>query len=478
MYRFQIGLIAAGVLLVSTVAIVFGVTSKLESSVTQDAEDQARRSAAVYQQMSRLEGLEFANVASKYASRDSMPKVFDAGDETERRKAAFTQCETIQKMLEAESQRAAIVAVLDKTGKVVARDLNANAMYGEDLSGKEVVKEALAGKRSRDVWTLGGRTTRVAVAPIMGPSGPVGAVLLGYVLSHQEARKLSQMIGAEIGLFHQGKMQTSSFVTSEGKEDGNETQAMTAVLFSGDKLAEQALSKGQPTDVKRIELDGAQYAAVAAPSTGNLGDKTSGFAVLVPLASGAALASSVATSMWLLGIIGILLVAFAAGLTARRFVRPLDQIEVGVAEIINGNIDYMFKPVGPDFEGLSNGLNVMLARLLGRDDPDEDQVEEEEGTKWKAEQMVIEEGEGQPAGVDAQGLAQESEAAYYPRLYNEYITALRNAGVRADGVSVQAFTAKLRLTEGGLKRKWKCRMVRFVMVASGENIVFRAVKIA
>jgi hypothetical protein len=172
MYRFQIGLIAAGVLLVSTVAIVFGVTSKLESSVTQEAEAQARRSAAVYQQMSRLEGLEFANVASKYASRDSMPKVFDAADETERRKAAFTQCETIQKMLEAESQRAAIVAVLDKTGKVVARDLNANAMYGEDLSGKEVVKEALAGRRSRDVWTLAGRTTRVAVAPIMGANGP------------------------------------------------------------------------------------------------------------------------------------------------------------------------------------------------------------------------------------------------------------------------------------------------------------------
>jgi hypothetical protein len=286
------------------------------------------------------------------------------------------------------------------------------------------------------------------------------------------------MVGAEIGLFHQGKMQTSSFVTSEGKEDGNETQAMTAVLFSGDKLAEQALSKGQPTEVKRIELDGADYAAVAAPSTGNLGDKTAGFAVLVPLAAGAGLASSVITSIWALGLIGILLVAFAAGLTARRFVRPLDQIEVGVAEIINGNIDYTFKPVGPDFEGLSNGLNVMLARLLGRDDPDEDQVEEEEGTKWKAEQMVIEEGEGQPAGVDAQSLAQESEAAYYPRLYNEYITALRNAGVRADGVSVQAFTAKLRLTEGGLKRKWKCRMVRFVMIASGENIVFRAVKIA
>jgi hypothetical protein len=368
--------------------------------------------------------------------------------------------------------------LLDKSGKVVARDLNANAMFGEDLSGKPVVKSALEGKASRDVWILGGRTTRIAVAPITAPSGTVGALVMGYVLSHQEARKLSQMVGAEIGLFHQGKMQTSSFVTSEGKEDGNKTQAMTAVLFSGDKLAEQALSKDVPTAVQKIELDGARYAAVAAPATGNLGDKTAGFAVLVPLTAASSLVAATSGKIWMLGLLGLIAVIFTAGLTARRFVRPLDQIEVGVAEIINGNIDFTFKPVGPDFEGLSNGLNVMLARLLGRDDPDEDQVEEEEGTKWKAEQMVIDEAEGQPSGVDGQELAQESEAAYYPRLYNEYVTALRNSGVRADGVSVQAFTAKLRLTEGGLKRKWKCRMVRFSMAASGEKIVFRAVKIA
>ena len=478
MYRFQIGLIAAAVLLASTVAIVFGVTSKLESSFTQEAHQQASRSAAAYLQMSRLEGLDLTNIASKFAARPMMPKVFDAADETERRKAAFIQAESIQKMLEADQRRAAIVAVLDKSGKVVARDLNANAMFGEDLSSREVVKHALEGKASRDMWNLSGRTTRIAVAPIVGSAGPVGAVLIGYVLSHQEARALSQMVGAEIGLFHQGKMQTSSFVTGEGKEDGNKTQAMTAVLFSGGKLAEQALSKNEPTEVQNIELDGTRYAAVAGAATGNLGDKTAGFGVLVPLSSAAGLVSGTVAKIWLLGIIALLTVVFAAGLTARRFVRPLDQIEVGVAEIINGNIDYTFKPVGPDFEGLSNGLNVMLARLLGREDPDEDQVEEEEGTKWKAEQMVIEEGEGHPPGVDPQELAQESEAAYYPRLFNEYVTALRNAGVRADGVSVQAFTAKLRLTEGGLKRKWKCRMVRFAMTVHGEKIVFHAVKIA
>ena len=96
------------------------------------------------------------------------------------------------------------------------------------------------------------------------------------------------------------------------------------------------------------------------------------------------------------GLIAILVALGAAVLTAKRFIGPLDKIELGVAEIINGNIDYTFKPVGPDFEGLSNGLNVMLARLLGREEPNEDAVEEEDdgAQRWRSDQMVVEEGAG------------------------------------------------------------------------------------
>ncbi len=94
-------------------------------------------------------------------------------------------------------------------------------------------------------------------------------------------------------------------------------------------------------------------------------------------------------------------------LTALRFIKPLDKIELGVAEIINGNIDYMFKPVGPDFEGLSNGLNVMLARLLGREEPNEDEAEEEadETSRWRSDQMLVEEGRRPVGLVVARGAA-------------------------------------------------------------------------
>ena len=102
-------------------------------------------------------------------------------------------------------------------------------------------------------------------------------------------------------------------------------------------------------------------------------------------------------------MLAILVLLGAVVMTAQRFIKPLDKIELGVAEIINGNIDYQFRPVGPDFEGLSNGLNVMLARLLGREEPNEDEPEEEqdETARWRSDQMQVEEGSGPTAAPAA-----------------------------------------------------------------------------
>ena len=136
-------------------------------------------------------------------------------------------------------------------------------------------------------------------------------------------------------------------------------------------------------------------------------------------------------------MLAILVLLGAVVMTALRFIKPLDKIELGVAEIINGNIDYQFRPVGPDFEGLSNGLNVMLARLLGREEPNEDEPEEEqdETARWRSDQMLVEEGAGPSAAPapEAKALGQESEPIYYARIFNEYVAALRRPGQADQG---------------------------------------------
>jgi hypothetical protein len=489
MHRMKIGLVAAIVLLAFTAGVYTAVTRDLKDAAVREIEGDVSRAQRMHQSIARLEALDFANLVAGLSHRAAVVGVFDRPDETSRRQAAFEQCENLNTFLQkGGSRRADIVAILDSSGRVVARDLNVNAMYGEDMRSKfPSVAMALRGEATKDIWTLQNRMTRVAVAPIIHPDGTTrGALLVGYVLTARDAQVKRDLLGTEVAYFHNGKVHTSSFV-SEGtgenaKEDGNKTQALnTFLLASPEKFGNQALQKDAPTELFTVSLDGRDYAAVAAPFHGNAFDKTSGFVVLKSVSDAMEPVSGAGVKVIGFGVLAILVALGAAVMTSLRFIKPLDKIELGVAEIINGNIDYQFKPVGPDFEGLSNGLNVMLARLLGREEPNEDEVEEEadESNRWRSDQMLVE--DNQPGGAandaEANALSQESEPIYYARIFNEYVAALKSQGKPTKGITVQAFTAKLRLIEGGLRQKWKCRMVRFKVNTQGEQVTLKPVPI-
>jgi hypothetical protein len=489
MHRMRIGLVAAIVLLALTAGAYVLVTRELKDTVVQDLDTAVSRAQRIHGDVARLEATDFENKAAELARRPQVVGVFDKSDENSRRQAAFEQCEQINGQLRAGGKaKADIVAVLDSSGKVLARDLNVNAMFGEDMRSKfPAVGTALSGKATKDIWTLQNRMNRVAVAPIMQPDGTIrGVLLIGYVVTARDAQLKHEQLGTEVAYFHNGKVHTSSFI-SEGtgenaKEDGNKTQALNQILFgSAEAWGQKALQKGAPTEVFHLAMDGREYTAVAAPLLGNAFDKTSGVVTLASISDALEPVSAVGSKLIGLGALGILVLLGAVVMTAQRFIKPLDKIELGVAEIINGNIDYQFRPVGPDFEGLSNGLNVMLARLLGREEPNEDEPEEEqdESSRWRSDQMLVEEASGptaQPA-PEANVLGQESEPIYYARIFNEYVAALRTQGKPTKGITVQAFTAKLRLIEGGLKQKWKCRMVRFKVNAQGEHVTLKPIPI-
>jgi hypothetical protein len=486
MYRIRIGLIAAALILVATVSFFLWVTSDMKAAATQDAEAKVSRAQSVYQQISRLVSLDLANLAAERGRTPAVVAVFDKTEETALRSAAFEECEVLNAALEREHRKADILAILNSTGKIIARNLNPNADYGEDLRAKyPAVAQALKGIPVKDIWTWrDGGVHVVAVAPITRPDGTiVGAMLVAWVVSAKTAQENRDLLGTEIGYFHAGKAHTSSFVSSTdpGKEDVAKTQALSNFLFSDEKLAALALSSAAPTPVAHWFLEGRDYAVVAAPMPGNFADKTSGFVILASLTDGMSRVQSQGIKVLLLGLLAVIVALVAAAMTARRFIAPLDKIELGVAEIINTNIDYTFKPVGPDFEGLSNSLNVMLARLLGREEPNEEAVEEEEdaaGKRWKADLMGIDSTGGTASEATVAALAEESEAVYYPRLFNEYVSALQALGQPSGGLSVQAFMAKLSLAEAGLREKWECKSVRFQLVTEGNEIWFKPVKIA
>jgi len=485
MHGMKIGLIAAVIMAGLTAVFHVAITSSLKDSERQNVEARVARAQRVFRDISQLHGLKLANLAAANARAPGVLAVFDKKDAAARQSAAYEISERLNQQLKQEARKADIVAILDPSGKIVGRDLNPNADVGVDLRSKyPAVGQALQGVAVKDVWTWQDRVYEVAVAPVeKADNSIIGGLLLAWAVSATTAQNDRDLLDADIGFFHSGKVYASSFVSSadKSKEDVAKSQALNNLLFTGDKLAEAALQKGTPTEVKVWEIEGHEFAAVASPMPGNFADKTSGFVVLASLSEGMGNVRAAGMKVLWFGLLSILAAISVAALTARRFISPLDEIELGVAEVINGNIDYAFKPVGQDFEGLSNSLNVMLARLLGREEPDEEAVEEEEegGKKvWKAEAMVIDDSDGSASPTTVAALAEEGEAAYYPRLYNEYVSSLRKLGQPSEGMSVLAFMAKLSLTEAGLREKWECKVVRFQLAVQGSQISFRPVKIA
>ena len=118
----------------------------------------------------------------------------------------------------------------------------------------------------------------------------------------------------------------------------------------------------------------------------------------------------------------------------------------------------------------------MLARLLGRPEPGEEEFDDD-GNPIIPGRVEFEEGEEKPAvDPDIAALAQESEPDYYKRVFTEYVAARRASG-NPDEVSFENFIAKLKVNEGKLKAQYQCRAVRFRVVTKDGKVTLKPVPI-
>jgi hypothetical protein len=203
---------------------------------------------------------------------------------------------------------------------------------------------------------------------------------------------------------------------------------------------------------------------------------TAGALVLSPILDSANTAGTIRLFILLLGIGALAISMLGLYLSHRRLIAQVDAIELGVTDIISGNLDRTFRPVGPELDGLANGLNVMLARLLGRPEPGEEEFDEE-GNPIIPGRVDFEEGEDKPqTDPDLAMLAQESEPDYYKRVFTEYVAARKAVG-SPDDVSFENFIAKIKVNEGKLKAQYNCRAVRFRVVTKDNKVTLKPVPI-
>ena len=390
-----------------------------------------------------------------------------------------------------------MLALVDASGNIVAMDGVNNPVAGELKRDGRVAWPGLALALSSrvylsEIWNYPGKgLMRVGVASVVdneaaidGAAPPIiGAVVLAYAQSSKAARGEHAVLGAEIAYFDNGQVYATSFRRGENTEDTGMQAALKPVVAQGD-LVSTALAKGSAPRV-RAQVAGGSYliAALRMPRITSNPDVfkdyppvTAGVLVLAPTTRGDG--GNAGRAILLVGGVALVLALAGMFLATRRILDQVDELEVGVNEIINGNLERTFRPVGEDLDGLANGLNVMLARLLGRPEPGEEEFDED-GNPVVPGRVEFDEESDKPAGgpdPDLAALAREPEPDYYKRVYTEYLDARRQTG-HPDEVSFEGFIAKLRVNEGKLKGQYDCKAVRFRVVVKDNKVTLKPVPI-
>jgi hypothetical protein len=382
-----------------------------------------------------------------------------------------------------------VMAVVDQNGDVIALSTGGEFSAEWKQWGRRfpaVARALKEGKSYKDIHEIeenDPELSDVAVAPIIenddaGASVVRGALVLAYTLDVKDAEQQARLLGTQVAWFDGGKLRGSSFGGGAAEE-----AALKKVLFD-QKLADKVLGADGSgySEVVPVSIGGKQYLASAVALPMNVSGRPAGGLVLMSLSDVMAPVSSVKLTILLLGLGALVIAILAMLFTARVILTPAEEIELGVTEIINGNIDYTFKPAGADFDGLANALNVMLARILGRPEPGEEEYDEDGNVATGSSKVMLDEAAAPtPASsapdAETLALANEPEADYYRRIFNEYIAARRGVGENVDGVTYEGFVAKLRLNEGTLKKKYSCRAVRFRVQSKDGQVTLKPVPI-
>ena len=332
-----------------------------------------------------------------------------------------------------------------------------------------------------DVWEYQDKgMMRVGVASVVDPEAPeakpVGVVVVAYSQTAREAQRQAAMFGAQVAYYADSRVFATSFVRSSTEEDTAKRKTLAS------QLAGLGVVAGKPA---RISVDGVPYAVATAkiqsaasrPLPPELEKSTFSAAVMAPVTDVGGI-GDIKKYIIFVGLGALAIAMLGLYLTHRRLIAQIDQLELGVTDIINGNVDRTFRPVGLELDGLANGLNVMLARLLGRPEPGDEELDDD-GNPIVQGRVEFEDADAASRGAadpELAALAQESEPDYYKRLYTEYLAARRGIG-QPDEVSFENFIAKLKVNEGKLRAQYQCKVVRFRVVTKDGKVTLKPVPI-
>ncbi len=499
MSRSVIAAVLAAFIAVLTVAAYFVTTSKLEGRIYKDVEQRVAKSQELLIQNSSLEMLRLLKHAEAMALDPKLREALgnSGAEDTEATPPNPVLAEDVFKKFRAslkqEEAQPDIMAMTDDEGKLIALMSGGTPVTSpvpdSYLKGGKIKYPALEASienqiTTSEIWDYeGSGAMKVTVAPILGDgiSTTLGTVLVAYAITAPEAMKQHKLLGAHVVYFYGESIHATSF------ESAKEQQApLGKALFEGG-LAKAALDSDKGLGpIKSVSYNGDEYLATSgrlprysskALATDYPSDEA-GAMVLISLSAATSSVGAAGFTILLVGLIGILMVFVAISLTSKRILHPLEEIEIGVNDIINGNLDRTFEPVGSDLDGLANALNVMLARLLGRPEPGEEEFDEDGNIIRNEVQLprVHQSGRIDLKQAEAEALAAEPVATYLHRIHGEFVAASAAIGDNTPS-SFDDFVKSLQENEGVLKQKYSAREVRFKVVSEGGKVTLKPLPI-
>jgi len=504
MSRTVIAAVVAAVIAILTAIAFFVASTSFEDRLKKEADTKLTRAYQVVQKLNQLDGIDVSNKAERLAAEKEFVAAIRVDSPIERQNQARIGFRRFTADEKQGAVKPDIIALVDATGNVLAMNevptVVAPKQWKTD-KGTSIIPalDVVLGSKQiiSDIWHYENKEMmKIGVAPVVDPdasagdegAGIIGAIVVAYAQTSKAAQHERDLLATEIAYYDGASVVATSFSRgATGEEDTAKQGILSEQLRSG------AIVEGGAK--RKVAIAGFDYIAAAVkmprsstrplPRECASGDRTpcypamtAGAVVLASIADPANTASTVKLFIVLLGGGALAIALLGLYLSHRRLVAQIDQIELAVTDIINGNVDRTFRPVGVELDGLANGLNVMLARLLGRPEPGEEELDDE-GNPIIQGRVEFDDGEGSAAPApdpDLTALAQESEPDYYKRVYTEYLAARRATGT-PDEVSFENFIAKLKVNEGKLRAQYQCRAVRFRVVVNDGKVTLKPVPI-
>ena len=489
MSRFIIGGIVCVVIGVLTAAASYVSTSRIESRIRTDLNNRVMKAQELLVQNASLEGLGILKQVEMVSRTPDLVRAVRATKRSERSKIADLAFQGFKSSLAPEEAQPDILALTDSKGNVIAELDVANPLSAKWKDGNRnryrSVDLALNQRRRQitsEIWDdpkLG--LMKVGVAPVLDPEAEsgrevIGALVIGYSITAAKAADRSSLLGADVAYFSKGRIFATSFQQN--------ARSQLAKVLEDKGLGIAALTKGLADQVVEVKIRNKHYFATAGrlerfssrPLPAEYPAPTAGALVMMSLSDAIEPLSSIRLVVVLLGIAALVVALLAVMLAAKRILHQTDQLELGIHEIINGNLDKTFRRVGSDLDGLAHALNVMLARLLGRPEPGDEEYDED-GNVIQPSALHFDTGSLSAADSEIVALAQEPEPDYYKRVYQEYVKARKEVGEGTENVTYEGFVTKLRLNETNLKAKYQSRAVRFKVVVIENKVTLKPVPI-